>query len=333
MSTPRRISGSPPRPTMRRSAAPRPTSLCVATSRPVSNRPQVAALTNSDGLLPRCDCQLPPLILSRISASRVAASGMRSSASARHIRATPSLRAERELLQQPLDEPGPARLAGPLAHAAGDAQRQPLRRLGKRRGPGAPARSSAGSKVGSARRVAAVIAARSGEASSQGVSALPCAGGGGVFIGVVGTEALAAPRTIQATASCRCACGIIERCKPRPSSATCPGSSPRPCSWSSSTRPSSTRQSRRWRPACTSTPLSLKAVVTSYILSLAVCIPVSGWMADRFGTRRVYASARGALHGRVDPLRRVGERADAGGGARAAGRRRGDDDAGRPAAP
>jgi EmrB/QacA subfamily drug resistance transporter len=38
-------------------------------------------------------------------------------------------------------------------------------------------------------------------------------------------------------------------------------------------------------------PLSLKAVVTSYILSLAVCIPVSGWMADRFGTRRVYASA------------------------------------------
>src|SRR5664279_912553 len=39
------------------------------------------------------------------------------------------------------------------------------------------------------------------------------------------------------------------------------------------------------------TPLSLKAVVTSYILSLAVCIPISGWMADRFGTRRVFASA------------------------------------------
>jgi EmrB/QacA subfamily drug resistance transporter len=38
-------------------------------------------------------------------------------------------------------------------------------------------------------------------------------------------------------------------------------------------------------------PLSLKAVVASYILSLAVCIPVSGWMADRFGTRRVFASA------------------------------------------
>ena len=38
-------------------------------------------------------------------------------------------------------------------------------------------------------------------------------------------------------------------------------------------------------------PLSLKGVVASYILSLAVGIPVSGWMADRFGTRRVFAWA------------------------------------------
>lgn len=41
------------------------------------------------------------------------------------------------------------------------------------------------------------------------------------------------------------------------------------------------------------TPLSLKAVVTSYILSLAVSIPISGWMADRFGTRRVFMTAIG----------------------------------------
>jgi len=41
------------------------------------------------------------------------------------------------------------------------------------------------------------------------------------------------------------------------------------------------------------TPLSLKAVVTSYILSLAVCIPVSGWVADRYGTRRVFSIAVG----------------------------------------
>jgi EmrB/QacA subfamily drug resistance transporter len=38
-------------------------------------------------------------------------------------------------------------------------------------------------------------------------------------------------------------------------------------------------------------PLSLKAVVASYILSLAVFIPISGWMADRFGTRRVFFTA------------------------------------------
>jgi EmrB/QacA subfamily drug resistance transporter len=40
-------------------------------------------------------------------------------------------------------------------------------------------------------------------------------------------------------------------------------------------------------------PLSMKAVLSSYTLSLAVFIPVSGWMADRFGTRRVFASAIG----------------------------------------
>jgi len=38
-------------------------------------------------------------------------------------------------------------------------------------------------------------------------------------------------------------------------------------------------------------PLSLKSVLTSYTLSLAVFIPVSGWMADRFGTRRVFMMA------------------------------------------
>lgn len=38
-------------------------------------------------------------------------------------------------------------------------------------------------------------------------------------------------------------------------------------------------------------PLSLKAVLTSYTLSLAVFVPISGWMADRFGTRRVFGAA------------------------------------------
>ncbi len=39
------------------------------------------------------------------------------------------------------------------------------------------------------------------------------------------------------------------------------------------------------------TPLSLKAVATSYILSLAVCIPLSGWLAERYGTRRIFLAA------------------------------------------
>lgn len=42
-------------------------------------------------------------------------------------------------------------------------------------------------------------------------------------------------------------------------------------------------------------PLSMKSVLSSYTLSLAVFIPVSGWMADRFGTRRVFASAIGVF--------------------------------------
>ena len=42
-------------------------------------------------------------------------------------------------------------------------------------------------------------------------------------------------------------------------------------------------------------PLSMKSVLASYTLSLAVFIPISGWMADRFGTRLVFASAIGVF--------------------------------------
>jgi len=38
-------------------------------------------------------------------------------------------------------------------------------------------------------------------------------------------------------------------------------------------------------------PLSMKSVLSSYTLSLALFIPVSGWVADRFGTRRVFSTA------------------------------------------
>lgn len=40
-------------------------------------------------------------------------------------------------------------------------------------------------------------------------------------------------------------------------------------------------------------PLSMKSVLSSYTLSLALFIPVSGWIADRFGTRRVFSTAIG----------------------------------------
>ena len=38
-------------------------------------------------------------------------------------------------------------------------------------------------------------------------------------------------------------------------------------------------------------PLQMNVAITSYVLSLAVFIPVSGWFADRFGTRRVFVAA------------------------------------------
>src|ERR1700751_1339181 len=38
-------------------------------------------------------------------------------------------------------------------------------------------------------------------------------------------------------------------------------------------------------------PLTLKLAITSYLLSLAVFIPASGWTADRFGARMVFTLA------------------------------------------
>ncbi len=42
-------------------------------------------------------------------------------------------------------------------------------------------------------------------------------------------------------------------------------------------------------------PLALKLAVTSYLLSLAICIPASGWVADRFGGRNVFRIALGVF--------------------------------------
>ncbi|MGB6537432.1 MAG: MFS transporter [Xanthobacteraceae bacterium] len=44
-----------------------------------------------------------------------------------------------------------------------------------------------------------------------------------------------------------------------------------------------------------SNPLALKLAVTSYLLSLAIFIPASGWTADRFGARTVFRIAIGVF--------------------------------------
>ena len=38
-------------------------------------------------------------------------------------------------------------------------------------------------------------------------------------------------------------------------------------------------------------PVALKLALTSYLISLAVFIPASGWVADRFGARTIFCSA------------------------------------------
>ena len=38
-------------------------------------------------------------------------------------------------------------------------------------------------------------------------------------------------------------------------------------------------------------PVALKLALTAYLVSLAIFIPISGWMADRYGARRVFRTA------------------------------------------
>jgi EmrB/QacA subfamily drug resistance transporter len=42
-------------------------------------------------------------------------------------------------------------------------------------------------------------------------------------------------------------------------------------------------------------PISLKLALTSYLLSLAVFIPISGWVADKYGARTVFMAAIGVF--------------------------------------
>ncbi|TIU02932.1 MAG: multidrug efflux MFS transporter, partial [Mesorhizobium sp.] len=38
-------------------------------------------------------------------------------------------------------------------------------------------------------------------------------------------------------------------------------------------------------------PIALKLALTAYLVSLAIFIPISGWMADRFGAKNVFRAA------------------------------------------
>src|SRR5882672_4677558 len=38
-------------------------------------------------------------------------------------------------------------------------------------------------------------------------------------------------------------------------------------------------------------PLRMQSVVIAYMLTVALLIPASGWLADRFGTRRTFVAA------------------------------------------
>src|SRR5918997_5631256 len=42
-------------------------------------------------------------------------------------------------------------------------------------------------------------------------------------------------------------------------------------------------------------PIALKLALTSYLISLAIFIPISGWMADRYGARTVFTAALGVF--------------------------------------
>ena len=38
-------------------------------------------------------------------------------------------------------------------------------------------------------------------------------------------------------------------------------------------------------------PINLKFALTSYLLSLAIFVPISGWLADKFGTKKMFCLA------------------------------------------
>src|SRR5919107_5716714 len=42
-------------------------------------------------------------------------------------------------------------------------------------------------------------------------------------------------------------------------------------------------------------PIALKLALTSYLISLAIFIPISGWVADKYGSRTIFTAAIGVF--------------------------------------
>ena len=78
-------------------------------------------------------------------------------------------------------------------------------------------------------------------------------------------------------------------------------------------------------------PLAMQPIVVAYTLTMAMLMPASGWLADRFGTRRVFFGAILAVRRSARCSARTRIRSASSCVARAAGRRRLDAAAGRTA--
>jgi len=50
-------------------------------------------------------------------------------------------------------------------------------------------------------------------------------------------------------------------------------------------------------------PINLKLSVTSYLISLAIFIPISGWAADKYGTKKKFYSLYFIIYNKLCILR------------------------------
>ena len=78
-------------------------------------------------------------------------------------------------------------------------------------------------------------------------------------------------------------------------------------------------------------PVDVNAAMTGYLIAVAVGLPISGWLTDRFGARRILLAAIAIFTVASALCALSTELCDAGCDANPAGPRRRDDGAGRPA--